>query len=628
MADEQPIAEPIFDPHEWLSHVRSYERQGELFRAFDLAKQALARFPDDLALQHRAVLCLASTGATHKALELHDGLGLSRVAEMPLDAPLALDAATLRPRLLKDAALATEDADRPAAMAAAASAYRDVYRKAVAARNQDAYYPGINAATLALLAGHQAEAFALARDVLDRLAAWPAAGKGFYEQATELEAQLVLGETEQARDSIAAIQPMMRGSTYADLRANAAMLRQLHLIVAAKRLDPALLEPLAPARVVHYLGHIVAAPGQPGRFPAEQEDVVRQAIVERLAADDVGCGYGSLAAGADILFVEALLARDARIELALPFHRDEFVDVSVRPAGARWVERFERCFAAITSDPKHGSVRYATEDRFLGDETLFAYCSQLAMGLALLRARHLMTPVEQIAVWDGKPASGVAGTAVDVAAWQRTGMTQRIIPVGNGFSPAPTAAAPARGMARRSRAMLFGDIHGFSKLTDEQLPRFIELVLGCFAEVIDRNRSDIRLANTWGDGLFLVFDDAARAADCALQLQEAVTAIDAAGNGLPPDLGLRIGLHLGPAYEAHDPILKHDNYFGAHVSRAARIEPVTPEGSVYVTETMAAVLELYNADSYTCDYVGMTEAAKHYGPMRMFLLRRRGAPAG
>ena len=39
-----------------------------------------------------------------------------------------------------------------------------------------------------------------------------------------------------------------------------------------------------------------------------------------------------------------------------------------------------------------------------------------------------------------------------------------------------------------------------------------------------------------------------------------------------------------------------------------------------------AVLALYNADAFACDYVGMTEAAKHYGTMRMFLLRRNVRP--
>lgn len=171
--------------------------------------------------------------------------------------------------------------------------------------------------------------------------------------------------------------------------------------------------------------------------------------------------------------------------------------------------------------------------------------------------------------------------------------------------------------------MLFGDIHGFSKLTDEQLPHFVKHVLGAVAKVTHQNRADILLANTWGDGLFLVFDDAGKAADTALALQEQLARVERSAIGMPEDLALRIGLHLGPAYNEWDPILNKDNFFGAHVSRAARIEPVTPEGCVYVTETMAAVLALHNADEFTCEYVGMTKAAKKYGAMRMFLLGRR-----
>jgi class 3 adenylate cyclase len=185
--------------------------------------------------------------------------------------------------------------------------------------------------------------------------------------------------------------------------------------------------------------------------------------------------------------------------------------------------------------------------------------------------------------------------------------------VGNGLRPVESRSASTRDIERRPRAMLFGDMHAFSGLHDDQLPRFIEVILGSFAQVIERNRADILLANTWGDGLFLVFDDAGKAAGCALELQEAVSQIDLAANRLPSEMALRVGVHLGPVYSACDPVLKRDNFFGAHVSRAARIEPVTPGGSVYVTETIAAVLALHNSEAFTCDYVGMTEGAKHYG---------------
>ena len=88
-------------------------------------------------------------------------------------------------------------------------------------------------------------------------------------------------------------------------------------------------------------------------------------------------------------------------------------------------------------------------------------------------------------------------------------------------------------------------------------------------------------------------------------------------------MALRLGGHLGTVYNTIDPILQRNNFFGAHVSRAARIEPVTPEKLVYVTETLAAVLKLYNANKFTCHYVGNTKAAKDYGSLRMFLLTRK-----
>jgi hypothetical protein len=70
-----------------------------------------------------------------------------------------------------------------------------------------------------------------------------------------------------------------------------------------------------------------------------------------------------------------------------------------------------------------------------------------------------------------------------------------------------------------------------------------------------------------------------------------------------------------PVFETTDPVQGVTNYFGAHVSRTARIEPVTPPGEVYVTEQFAARLALEPA-GFGCDYVGQVPAAKGYGTMR------------
>ena len=168
--------------------------------------------------------------------------------------------------------------------------------------------------------------------------------------------------------------------------------------------------------------------------------------------------------------------------------------------------------------------------------------------------------------------------------------------------------------------MLFGDLKGFSKLTDAQMPRFLHSIMGALADVIETHRSGLEFVNTWGDSVFLVFQHAKSAADCALALQAAMRNVDFKSMGLPESMGLRLGGHFGPVYATVDPLLKRPNFFGAHVIRAARIEPVTPEGCTYITEPFAAALALFNSGEFSIGYVGTTEAAKHYGSMPMFLL--------
>jgi class 3 adenylate cyclase len=65
---------------------------------------------------------------------------------------------------------------------------------------------------------------------------------------------------------------------------------------------------------------------------------------------------------------------------------------------------------------------------------------------------------------------------------------------------------------------------------------------------------------------------------------------------------------------------------GSHVSRTARIEPVTPPGAVFVTEPFAAALVLEDS-RFACDYVGHVPAAKDFGRLRMYRLGR-GRAAG
>jgi hypothetical protein len=246
------------------------------------------------------------------------------------------------------------------------------------------------------------------------------------------------------------------------------------------------------------------------------------------------------------------------------------------------------------------------------------------MGFAVLCARHLFGTVRQMCIWDGKAARGVAGTAHDMMTWKRTGHPQTVIRCGIGLSEVLQEAprAPIASTERSCRTMLFGDFSGFSKLIDAEIPKFSALVMGKVAEVFDRCTDGRNFLNTWGDGIFAVYQNADKAAEVALQLQEELKTIDLAAAGLPPNLLLRIGGHIGPVYEIHDPVLKRPNFMGAHVSRTARVEPITLGGCVFITESFAAIIALHNADKYRCDYVGMRELAKNHSTVPVFSLRR------
>ncbi|MEA2442469.1 MAG: hypothetical protein QOH76_3893, partial [Thermoleophilaceae bacterium] len=352
-------------------------------------------------------------------------------------------------------------------------------------------------------------------------------------------------------------------------------------------------------------------------FPPEAEREVAARIEAEVSREPPGYAYGALASGADILWAEALLRHGAELHVVLPFSRDEFVEASVAPAGQDWVDRFDRCMEAATS------VTYATDDAYLGDAVLFGYSTELAMGLALLRASYLDASVRQLAVWDGGPALGQAGTAIDVGRWQRAGRRACVIAPPGDAEPPPAAPGGDPASGRVVRAMLFADVKGFSALSDGQAASFADHVLGAFARVLDRYDAEIEHRNTWGDALYVVLKSTPSAAECALALQEAMSLITLEAVGLPADLALRMGAHVGPVFPVHDPVIGRPAFMGSHVSRTARIEPVTPPGTVYVTEPFAALLELEPDSRLSCDYVGHMPAAKDYGRLRMYRLQRR-----
>ncbi|OYW16181.1 MAG: hypothetical protein B7Z39_02415 [Novosphingobium sp. 12-64-8] len=571
--------------------------RGDVVAAYDLATEAGE--PTDGELAYIEVRALAGMGDWRNALRRYEEAGVGARGDV--------DSLALRGRLLKDAAFAAAPGEAKARFAEACAAY------AAACRGADDYYAAINAAATAALAGaadtarHHAEAAlagAIAAPVQD-----------YWAVATRAEALLLLGRADEAEDALVEA----AGRDGASIAARASTFRQFTALLASPACSGArvALDPIRPPQSAHFAGHMFVA-------DAAAEARIAAEVAQAIRAERIGWAFGALACGADIVIAETCLALGVELHAVLPFDEEDFLDLSVRPGGPGWEARYRACTAAASRTYVASAMRY------VDDDNQFAFGSEVAMGLARLRATQLGGEAVQMVVWDEAPAGGVAGTGADVRRWRETGgRTVRIdgasLPRARGAARAGVAAPDAR---RALRVMVFTDFKGFSQLPEEVMPRFAADVMGRCAKALESRREQVLCRNTWGDALYLAFGNVRAAAGALVDVQQAVLGIDFGVLGIPASGGMRIAAHYGSVYELDDPVTGAPNLYGTEVSRAARVEPITPPGQVWVTEPMAAAVEMACGQEFACRYVGRIALAKAYGTERIYRLERRNAESG
>jgi class 3 adenylate cyclase len=590
--------------------VRAHLDRGAPWDACDAFREAEPR--DDPEWLFLGALAHARAGAVSEAHALLDrAAGASAAASAALHGEIL----ALRGRLWKDAL--HRSAPGPSALAAAARA-RDEYRAAYVLAREP--FPGINAATLSMLLGEQEVARALAGEVEATLAARGAPLAG-WDLLTAAEAALLRGDVGAARDRYA----QAWAESKHDTGRIASARRQLRLLARALPTAADVLPVLRASDVVAFTGHMIDAHDRPdARFPAALEPAVATALRERVARWQAPAVFASAACGADILMLEAALNAGAEVNVVLPFPRDEFVRTSVAPGGEGWVKRFD---AALS---RASRVILATTEGYLGDDVLYEYAALLVEGLATLRATQLETAPLLVAVLEPGSPAHTGGTRHAVERWRQAGGAADVIDLsalraGRRAAGAARAVAEAKERASHSRrtlkSMLFADIAGYSRLRDEEVPRFQRIFWDLAAREL-AGAGKPRLANTWGDAVFAVFDTPQQAAACALRLRDAMRTTDWRAAGLPDTTAIRIALHAAPVFSGHDPVIGRENFFGSGVTRAARIEPVTPPGLVYASEAFAATLAAQDG-SWSPEYVGTLKLAKQYGESRLYRLEVR-----
>jgi class 3 adenylate cyclase len=631
--DSRPSGSDRSASAETCERIRRHLERGAPWEACDAFREEIAQRTGDADLLYWGALAHARAGAAKMA---HALLDRAQAAGSPAPGRLA-DILSLRGRLWKDAF--HRALDGAVAMGLGERA-RGEYLAAYQLQRDP--YPGINAATLSLLLGDRAAATSLAQEIAGTLAAQKTP-RTCWDHATAGEAALLLGQFDRARQSYAAAFAAAPGDT-----GSVASMRRQAGLLARVLPEAATLLPLLPApAVVAVSGHMIDAPDRPEpRFPAALEARVAVAIRQYLAGLREPIIYTSAACGADLICIEAALAIGAEVNVVLPFDHDDFVRVSVAVGGAGWVRRFDDALARVAR------VIPAIHESHLGDDVLFEHAAWLIEGLAALRASQLQTVPSLLCVLDVAPAGRVGGTLAAFLRWEQHFGPPQVIDLhelraqsaahtqvaadGERNLPAPGAASsPPRPLATHSipdvatrprrtlKTLMFADFAGYSRVHDAFAPLFQASFWKIAAAQIEASPVKPLMANTWGDALYVVFESSLDAAEFALQFLARMREVDWMAAGLSDTSEVRVALHTGPVFCGFDPIMGRDNYFGSSVTKAARIEPVTPPGMVYASEAFAATLAATGQDAYALEYVGLMPLAKGYGESRIYRLERR-----
>lgn len=576
--------------------VRALIRRG-------LARDALELLPPlgsepDPALEQLRAWAYASTGATVAAARV-----LERLIAAGHD---DVETLGLLGRTAKDQARRADSVEAAAKhWRRALALYRTAYD-----RTGDSY-PGINAAALALRLGERTVAGEIAEAVRQTVDAVIAEGSGDeWSLATRAEALLVLGAFDAARQDYAAATAAV--AALGDWNALGSTVRQARELLADHGKPKTFLDDaFALPGIAVFSGHRLDAKDRSEtRFDPDCEDAVSCGIARALDEQGVQIGFSAAADGADILFLEALLARGGEAHIVLPTEVEQFLDESVSAEG--WVAR---CRAVLD---RASSITICSEAIDPEDPSAYDFANRVTLGFAQLSARELGAPLTAIAVWDGE-AGLPGGTGDCVELWLSQELkVLRIDPPRGVAAALPPRQPKERRYKRTLRGLVFADIVGYSKLSEPDIERFYREVLPHIAALSGETGTPPILTQTFGDAFYFVFGRPREAANFALALSELFR------TRLPEvtqlALRVRVALHAGPLLALDDPLTGQRNYTGRHSSKAARVEPVAPENQVLTTQQFAALLALENAGAYDLAYAGEQVLPKGYGTERLYLL--------
>jgi CRP-like cAMP-binding protein len=432
---------------------------GDLIRARNIGLDILRYYPSSPELHHRTALAAARSGDAKGALELlmrsglpiagelgrledavrkarknpflpierilsepfvDDGYGEDEslalrdsngAAEAEREAQLVEDIAGLNARLLKEHTFeAGRDADRRKRALSSFEAYHGLFA------HRRGYYPGVNAATMALIAGDQATAREIAAKIAVSISGEEA---DYWPLATLAEALLILGRPDEAMIALA----KARRAKDADDGAKASTILQFRRLQQALGTDmEAFVNELGPRAIAVFTGHIFRGDELDAGAQLETEAMIRERAEALLRRHDVGIVYGALAAGSDIIIAETALSLGGELDVVLPFATERFIETSVRigdPPGSdgKWEKRF-RALLEGSGGARSLTIMEPMDPLERDLDGYFFYAFRYAAGSALQRAAVLQTRCRLLAVADDVGIDTDAGSNRAMSDWR------------------------------------------------------------------------------------------------------------------------------------------------------------------------------------------------------------------
>lgn len=173
-------------------------------------------------------------------------------------------------------------------------------------------------------------------------------------------------------------------------------------------------------------------------------------------------------------------------------------------------------------------------------------------------------------------------------------------------------------MQRKLTVILSADIVGYSGLMERDesgtLLRLKENRKSMFDPRVDAHGG--RIFKLMGDGALIEFPSAASAVTCALEIQDAVRASEAA-RPESEQLRYRIGINLG------DVIIEGDDIYGEGVNVAARLQALAPAGGIALSRSVSD--QVAGKVPAAFEDLGQHTVKNIERPVHVFLVRSAGA---